>query len=76
MTAHLSIAPSDGTRHLVSLDVCNSSGSFIAAGADLPLINECRFEPVVFETTGLIKGDIPHFASLLFSVQIEQPPRA
>jgi hypothetical protein len=75
LTSQLSISPSDRTQHLVSLDVCSSPGSFISASADFPSVTECQFKPAVFESVGLIEGNIPHFSSSLFSLQIEQPPR-
>lgn len=76
LTANISICPADQTKHLVSLDVCNSAGSFISACADFPSVNEAGFKPTVFEPAGFVEGSAPHFASSLFALQIEQPPRA
>lgn len=76
ITAHVTISSHNQEKCIVSLDVCNASGSFISANGDTPLLLESPFKPLSFEFAEYIEpGSFSYTPALYFS-QLERPPRS
>jgi hypothetical protein len=72
----ISISPDDGASFLVTLDVCNFSGSSVSVNADSPIIQEC---PCALCPSGLSGSvEIVHFLyrPSLFASREDRPPQS
>jgi len=77
LTTHINVLLHNQEKCIVSLDVCNASGSFIAANDNAtPSLHECCCKLVPFEFTELIEATNSVCSLFLFPFQIDRPPRA
>ena len=70
-----SAVSSGGTTIILTLDVCNSSGSSVSTNHDMPSICECTCKIVPLEFAGFHRILKPFFSPLLIPSQEERPPK-
>ncbi len=73
LTIHVST--SDKQAIIIALDVCHASGDTFSVNAETPVVHECFCNPAPLEISEFVETCSSSFASSIFSVQIEQPPR-
>jgi len=69
-------APSDSGSFLVTLDVCNASGSFLSVNADCPAIQECSLNIVPLVFLEYLDEVRPLFNPSVIISKQERPPQA
>ena len=74
ITAHVTISSHNQERCIISLNVCNASGSSISANANAPSLHECCCELAPLEFAELIEANNSGFSLSLFLLKIERPP--
>ncbi len=76
IASHVIMPSHNHEKCIVSLDVCNTPGSFISANGDTPLFFESLFKPLSFEFAEYIESGSFSYTPALFLGQLERPPKS
>ena len=74
ITAHVTISSHNQEKCIISLDVCNASGSFLSANVNAPSLHECCCKLAPLEFAEFIEANNSFFSPSLFPLKIERPP--
>ena len=75
ITAQVTISSHNQEKCIGSLDVCNTSGSFISAHSEIPFLHESPCTDCPLKFAGCLKPDNLSFSPSWYFVQLERPPK-
>ena len=69
------LAPTDGNRHVLSLDVCSAEGSMMTVNAHMPVIHQSPCNLCLLNFKEFYRISNLQFSPLFIPFQKDRPPR-